>query len=270
MNRLRYCHGGAVGDGLCLSGDVTTNEIVTCDMGSCCDFDWSGWTGCCRDTQQQNVRLRFRGGCEGSTVPQEVSKPCDVRGMATDTCLVVIQNSLEMGIIGTGYNMTYVINPDEYVNFENQVLLGQRLGHADKSATTHTLVVPVSQDSGAQSWSSSSSSWSNQPVEMGTTWTTSGVSDWNEAAAATSWSTGAEQWSTGTSTSNQQWQSTNQFVEGRFITRNGTYQFVAGQTQLNPSTGFSQFVEGRVDSSTGFEAGTWSAGVFTFDAQSWV
>jgi len=299
MNRLRYCHGGAVGDGLCLSGDVTTNEIVTCDMGSCCDFDWSGWTGCCRDTQQQNVRLRFRGGCEGSTVPQEVSKPCDVRGMATDTCLVVIQNSLEMGIIGTGYNMTYVINPDEYVNFENQVLLGQRLGHADKSATTHTLVVPVSQDSGAQSWSSSSSSWSNQPVDMGTTWTTSGVSDWNDAAAASSWSTGAEQWSTGSSTSNQQWQSTsggsfqmifdghwimtdtlmtmmdangnsvsglminNQFVEGRFITRNGIYQFVAGQTQLNSSTGFWQFVEGRVNPVTmTFEVGTWNEGVF--------
>ena len=107
-----------------MSGDVTTNEVATCDMGSCCDFDWSGWTGCCRDTQNKNVRLRFRGGCEGSTAPQEVSKPCDQTGAARDTCLVVIQNSLELGIIGTGYNMTYVINPDEYVNFQNQSKLG--------------------------------------------------------------------------------------------------------------------------------------------------
>merc|ERR1711935_154689 len=154
--------------------------------------------------------------------------------------------------------------------------------------------------SGAQSWSSSSSSWSNQPVDnMGTTWTTSGVSDWNDAAAASSWSTGAEQWSTGTSTSNQQWQSTsggsfqmifdghwimtdtlmtmmdangnsvsglminNQFVEGRFITRDGIYQFVAGQTQQNSSTGNWQFVEGRVNPVTMvFEVGTWSSGIF--------
>ena len=153
MSRIRYCHGGSVGDGLCLSGDVTTNEVATCDMGSCCDYDWSGWTGCCRNTDSKNVRLRFRGGCEGSTAPQEVSKPCDVSGMATDTCLVVIQNSLELGIIGSGYNMTYVINPDEFVNFHNQVLQGQRLGHADRFATAHTLSVPGQQVSTGSSWS---------------------------------------------------------------------------------------------------------------------
>lgn len=284
MSRLRYCHGGAVGDGLCLSGDVTTNEVATCDMGSCCDFDWSGWTGCCRNTQNQNVRLRFRGGCEGSTVPQEVSKPCDVRGMATDTCLVVIQNSLELGIIGTGYNMTYVINPDEYVNFENQVLLGQRLGHADRSATAHTLHVPH-HDTAAAQWSSSSWSSTGQPV-MATTWT-SGFQA-NDAAA---WSTTGDQWQwaqSGNSVDIQMmfdghWIMTdtlttmvdvngnsisgllidNVFVEGRFITRNGVYQFVAGQTQLNTTTGVWQFVEGRVNPITlAFEPGTWSAGVF--------
>jgi len=292
MSRLRYCHGGAVGDGLCLSGDVTTNEVATCDMGSCCDFDWSGWTGCCRNTQQQNVRLRFRGGCEGSTLPQEVSKPCDVRGMATDTCLVVIQNSLELGIIGTGYNMTYVINPDEYVNFENQVLLGQRLGHADRSATAHTLhVQPVHIDGAAQSWSSSSSHHhssagnQHQPLTAATTtWTV------NDAAAA-AWST-TDQWQSqwGTKSGVNQmmfdghWIMTDTplttmidingnnvsgliidaaFVEGHFITRNGVYQFIAGQTQLNASTGVWQFVEGRVNPLTMvFERGTWSDGQF--------
>ena len=31
MNRIRYCHGGTVGDGLCLSGRVTTDETAQCD-----------------------------------------------------------------------------------------------------------------------------------------------------------------------------------------------------------------------------------------------
>ena len=112
--------------------------MTQCDMGSCCDFDWSGWTGCCRNTRNQNVRLRFRGGCAGSPA-EEVSKPCDRAGIVSDTCMVVIQNSFELGLINSGYNSTYVINPDEFINFQNQILIGQKLGHDDNSASAHSL-----------------------------------------------------------------------------------------------------------------------------------
>lgn len=135
---MRYCHGGRVGDGLCISGDVTTNEVAQCQMGDCCDFDWSGWTGCCRNTRNQNVRLRFRGGCAGSPA-EEVSKPCDKSGIVSDTCMVVIQNSYELGLLTGGYNSTYVINPDEFYNFQNQIVEGVRLGHDDFGATDHSL-----------------------------------------------------------------------------------------------------------------------------------
>ena len=138
MSRMRYCHGGRVGDGLCIAGDVTTNEVAQCQMGDCCDFDWSGWTGCCRNTRNQNVRLRFRGGCAGSPA-EEVSKPCDKSGIVSDTCMVVIQNSYELGLLTGGYNSTYVINPDEFYNFQNQIVEGVRLGHDDFGATDHSL-----------------------------------------------------------------------------------------------------------------------------------
>ena len=142
MNRMRYCHGGAVGDGLCLSGDVTTSETASCDMGDCCDFDWSGWTGCCRDTENRNVRLRFRGGCDGSSMDQ-LAKPCNTQNPVQDTCLVVIQNAYAMGIINSPVVNTNVINPDEHQNFQNSVLKGRTLGHTDKNAYAHKLSTPV-------------------------------------------------------------------------------------------------------------------------------
>ena len=142
MNRIRYCHGGRVGDGLCLSGQVTTHETVKCDMGDCCDYDWSGWTGCCRDQQSRSVRLRFRGGCAGDAMDQ-LAKPCGTTNQATDTCLVVIQNSMQLGILPTTHiNATHVINPDEFINFQDQILVGTPLGHDDKDAHRHTLGLP--------------------------------------------------------------------------------------------------------------------------------
>lgn len=140
MNRLRYCHGGRVGDGLCLTGEVTTDETVQCDMGDCCDFDWSGWTGCCRDQNNQNVKLRFRGACAGDEMDQ-LAKPCDNNiGTVPESCLVVIQNSQSMGIIqGSTFNSVSVINPDEFINFQDQTLTGRTLGHADNLEFHHSL-----------------------------------------------------------------------------------------------------------------------------------
>jgi hypothetical protein len=266
MSRLRYCHGGAVGDGLCLTGDVTTNEVATCDMGSCCDFDWSGWTGCCRNTANQNVRLRFRGGCEGTTQPQEVSKPCDVSGMvAQDSCLVVIQNSLELGIIGTGYNMTYVINPDEYVNFQNQILQGQTLGHEDRAATSHSLNVVNTM------WSSTDWSFTDpsapQINEFG----------WSSAdlAAATHQSSSFQMMFDGHWIHGDQLDTNyidgrivqgkiinGHFVEGRFVTKfdsnqQSVYQFVAGR-----NLGSNGFEEGKYDDQDIFIPGEWRQGIF--------
>ena len=257
MSRLRYCHGGQVGDGLCLDGDVTTNEVATCDMGSCCDFDWSGWTGCCRDTENRNVRLRFRGGCEGSTKPQEVSKPCDISGQAQDTCLVVIQNSLELGIIGSGYNFTYVINPDEFVNFQNQILQGQTLGHEDRFATTHSLNVDNTL------WSASE--FSN--IHGSSSWTASDFANLHGTASFEMlfdghWIFGDELETNFVNGQIVQGKTiNNEFVEGRFISKNdvnnmAVYQFVAGRTGVN---GFEEgkFINGN------FTLGEWNNGIFT-------
>jgi len=265
MNRLRYCHGGSVGDGLCLTGDVTTSEVATCDMGSCCDFDWSGWTGCCRDTANQNVRLRFRGGCEGSSQPQEVSKPCDVSGAAQDSCLVVIQNSLQLGIIGTGYNMTYVINPDEYINFQNQVLQGQTLGHADKTATTHSLNVNENTMWSSTDWSTNSATapqinefgWSSADLMAATHQTAS-----FQMIFDGQWIYGDELDTNYIDGRIVQGKIINaQFVEGRFVTKydmNGmsVYQFVAGI--LGPNG----FEEGKYINDI-FVQGEWNEGSFT-------
>ena len=88
-------------------------------MGDCCNYDWSGWTGCCRDTQNRQVRLRFQGGCSGSAMNQE-AKQCGVTGQAMiDSCMVVIQNAYQLGIVQTtSVNAQYVINPDEFENFQ--------------------------------------------------------------------------------------------------------------------------------------------------------
>ena len=53
--------------------------------------------------------------------------------------MVVIQNSYELGLLTGGYNSTYVINPDEFYNFQNQIVEGVRLGHDDFGATDHSL-----------------------------------------------------------------------------------------------------------------------------------
>merc|ERR1739847_4613 len=77
--RFRYCHGGPVGTGLCVAQErngVLNQDTIQCDMGDCCDWDWSGWTGCCKGGAQGNIRLRFRGGTCGMA-SEMIQKPCE-------------------------------------------------------------------------------------------------------------------------------------------------------------------------------------------------
>lgn len=53
------------------------------------------------------------------------AKQCGVTGQAViDSCMVVIQNAYQLGIVQTtSVNAQYVINPDEFENFQvNQII----------------------------------------------------------------------------------------------------------------------------------------------------
>jgi len=128
--RTRYCHGGAVGTGLCIGDEskVLGDETVACDMGDCCEWDWSGWTGCCRGADSKNKRLRLRGNNCGQDVEQ-IEKPCELdytNPSATyASCSIIRQTGINL--VRQGESLTWmptdsaasimnVINPDNVQN----------------------------------------------------------------------------------------------------------------------------------------------------------
>jgi len=170
--------------------------------------------------------------------------------------MVVIQNSFELGLLTGGYNSTYVINPDEFHNFQNQILQGQKLGHADRSATAHTLDT------------TGYSTYTTGTYNTGQTYYSNGeYSSYSLGAWERSWnglliqSTELEnqlingQKVTGVFLQN------GEFVQGKILERNGVWQFIAGQYQLT-MMGDWMFIEGFVDNGV-FVEGTWNHGFFT-------
>merc|ERR1711915_811164 len=64
--RIRYCIGGEVGDGHCIKGTDGSLTVQTsaCNRGDCCNWEWSGWTGCCyNQARDRAVRYRFQLAC---------------------------------------------------------------------------------------------------------------------------------------------------------------------------------------------------------------
>jgi len=71
MRRIRYCVGGEVGDGFCVKGTdgSLTVQTASCNRGECCDWEWSGWTGCCyNQARSRAVRYRFQLACGADQV----------------------------------------------------------------------------------------------------------------------------------------------------------------------------------------------------------
>jgi len=147
MTRTRYCHGGNDGTGHCLNdgGDVCGNldnpnfivgktDCAKCDMGQCCEWDWSGWTGCC-NSGAKNIRLRFKGNKCGQDW-EFLQKDCEAAPQAYTgqtaypSCEAIKADKLD--VYGRRGNARYVINPD---TIETAILPGQRLGHADNPLT---------------------------------------------------------------------------------------------------------------------------------------
>jgi hypothetical protein len=143
MTRTRYCHGGNDGTGHCLNDgiDVCSNldkenvivgktDCAKCDMGQCCEWDWSGWTGCC-NSGAKNIRLRFKGNKCGQNW-EFLQKDCEQAPQAYTgqtafpSCEAIKSDKLD--VYGRRGNARYVINPD---TIETATLPGQRLGHAD-------------------------------------------------------------------------------------------------------------------------------------------
>jgi len=146
--RTRYCHGGAVGTGLCIGDEskVLGDETVACDMGDCCEWDWSGWTGCCRGADSKNKRLRLRGNNCGQDVEQ-IEKPCELdytNPSATyASCSIIRQTGVNL--VRQGESLTWmatdsaasimdVINPD---NVQNVVYNDFK---AEENPLTHEII----------------------------------------------------------------------------------------------------------------------------------
>jgi len=71
MRRIRYCVGGEVGEGFCVKGvdNVETVQTAPCNRGECCNWEWSGWTGCCfNQARNRGVRYRFQLACGADQV----------------------------------------------------------------------------------------------------------------------------------------------------------------------------------------------------------
>merc|ERR1712226_271968 len=95
--RMRKCEGGAPGSGLCLPSVQELDEaglpfmpqgagalhIEKCQMGECCEMEWSGWSNCCSE-KGQGKRLRWKGntctadwvekteGCQAGTETDDI------------------------------------------------------------------------------------------------------------------------------------------------------------------------------------------------------
>lgn len=139
MSRSRYCHGGGVGTGLCQADEqgVVLQDTANCNMGQCCEWDWSGWTGCCLDSskvERQNIRLRFRGNNCGSDWEVK-EKTCEHRPIPdpaqTDfpSCASITNNSERM-VQNTNVATKWLnfVNPDKK---KSGVFMAPVLGHAD-------------------------------------------------------------------------------------------------------------------------------------------
>lgn len=147
--RTRYCHGGAVGTGFCIgdANKVLGDETVACDMGDCCEWDWSGWTGCCRGNDFKNKRLRLRGNNCGQDV-EEIEKACELdftNPSATyASCSIIRQTGINtvkqggsltwMDNIDTAASIMNVINPD---NIQNVIYQDFK---AEENPLTHELI----------------------------------------------------------------------------------------------------------------------------------
>lgn len=148
MTRTRYCHGGNDGTGHCTNdlGDMDAcdalkiggavrlgkTECRTCDMGACCEWDWSGWTGCC-NSGAKNIRLRFRGNKCGQDW-QILKKDCETAPYAYTgqtaypSCEAIKTEKLwRYGQTGNAKYLS-VVNPD---TVQTTIQQGTKLGHAD-------------------------------------------------------------------------------------------------------------------------------------------
>jgi hypothetical protein len=146
MTRTRYCHGGNDGTGLCITkGGVGKVDTAKCDMGQCCEWDWSGWTNCCYgnvDNQPKNIRLRFRGNKCGSDW-EVIQKTCEANPIANPanpqfiSCDSIKQNNMMSYNSGVDAKWANFINPDTQTSTEDNgvILQGTKLGHKDDPNT---------------------------------------------------------------------------------------------------------------------------------------
>jgi hypothetical protein len=96
--RMRLCEGGQPGEGACYPAtekddnglpfethQLGTLHIEPCGMGECCEYQWSGWSSCCRNKQQQPKKIRWKGNC-GTHDWSVVEEPCNGAEQAKTNC----------------------------------------------------------------------------------------------------------------------------------------------------------------------------------------
>jgi len=103
MRRIRYCVGGEVGEGFCVKGvdNVETVQTAPCNRGECCNWEWSGWTGCCfNQARNRGVRYRFQLACGADQVTglQGDCYTSDSDNIAQATAQATAQSSGNMAV----------------------------------------------------------------------------------------------------------------------------------------------------------------------------
>merc|ERR1712046_413831 len=143
MRRIRYCVGGEVGDGFCVKGvdGSLTVQTAPCNRGECCNWEWSGWTGCCfNQARNRGVRYRFQLACGADQVTglQGDCYPSEADNIAQATAQVSAQSA---GAIATATATAGAIMPrlTSCVNIGTDINVWRQFHNPDKTILESTI-----------------------------------------------------------------------------------------------------------------------------------
>merc|ERR1712223_1155231 len=143
MRRIRYRVGGEVGDGFCVKGvdGSLTVQTAPCNRGECCNWEWSGWTGCCfNQARNRGVRYRFQLACGADQVTglQGDCYPSEADNIAQATAQASAQTT---GAIATATATAGAIMPrlTSCVNIGTDINVWRQFHNPDKTTLRTTV-----------------------------------------------------------------------------------------------------------------------------------
>merc|ERR1712134_140731 len=197
MRRIRYCVGGEVGEGFCVKGvdNVETVQTAPCNRGECCNWEWSGWTGCCfNQARNRGVRYRFQLACGADQVTglQGDCYTSESLNIAQATAQATAQSSGNMAVATATANAGGQMLPlASCVNIGTDMNAWRRFHNPDKKSLESTYEFRVTGETKvdmsdptfaavSRAYMSASTSWNfafgSTGYSTGTATTTSGAS----------------------------------------------------------------------------------------------